>query len=174
MSRLDDLYRLTLATYESDPSALFPITPDTQAWYDGAEACLTRWDEAMLLHVGKDGAGLEAVAERLAAETGYPQKGLPMFEWSCFFVLFGLAWLCWQLSRLPPPRRRVRLVLTPVLPQVAPDVYIDAHMPIAEQKTVALALQNARCRGCPPGVSHAYFHETIEGELRCLAMLGVN
>jgi hypothetical protein len=98
-----------------------------------------------------------------------------MLDWTCFFCFVGLAWLCWQISRIPPPpRRHYRLVLTPRLPQHAPNVYIDAAMPIQEQITVALALQAAHRLGCPAGVAQPFFHETPEGELRCLAMLGVN
>jgi hypothetical protein len=97
-----------------------------------------------------------------------------MLAWSCFFLLFGLAWFCWQLSRIPPHARQYRLVLTPLFPQASPYDYIDQRMPIAERMTVALALQAAHCRGCPPGVSHPFLHRTDAGEWRCLAMLGVN
>jgi hypothetical protein len=97
-----------------------------------------------------------------------------MVEWSCFFLLFGLAWLCWQLSRMPPHARQYRLVLTPLLPQVSADVYIDAQIPIAEQITVALALQAAQRLGCPRGVAQPFLHHTDAGELIYLAILGVN
>jgi hypothetical protein len=97
-----------------------------------------------------------------------------ILEWTCFFCLFGLAWLCWQIARIPPPKRHYQFVLTPFLPQGTPESYIDSQMPLAEQITVALALQAAHRLGCPPGMAQPFLHPTTTGELRCLALLGVN
>jgi hypothetical protein len=97
-----------------------------------------------------------------------------MLEWSCFFCLFGLAWLCWQLARMSLPVCQYRLALTPVLPQLSPGAYIDQGMPIPEQIIVALALQAARRLGCPPNVTQTLIYRNDAGQDVCLCMLGVN